>query len=410
MRNIVLNTLTRYFSDTEASTRNSSQQPASSSTPPQSPGGTLIFSVSALPPPPDVPPRSASIPSNPKASQSTRSHLNERATSDRRRKALESLLNRSRSTSGPSSTPEGTNTDDTPLAKPEYPPTSLQVTFVPSSTSSAVSISPEVATRRGTRDNLDVEEILTRVVNLHAAETLAVVAKELGISEEADERGTGPRIVYPPTSRTTEQRSPDRGSSNREATGEGAVDDGGEEDEEAGRVPHLVVPLVGQYALTVHVEAKSGRVELRSASTTAMDATEESGLATGIAGMASGDGEGGGSREARLRSATDRLNSSRFTSGENNPDAWIKSLPEVIAKIRATVSLPVRRPFTQITDIVMCTDRIGRDLDPLQSLVSADSTPAPASASRALEIRPPPLPRARSPNFPLRAPECALQG
>ncbi|GAA5897842.1 uncharacterized protein JCM6883_000839 [Sporobolomyces salmoneus] len=308
----------KYWNDTEEPSRNKPKpsNPATASSP-ASPGGTIIFSVSPSN-------ESAPTPTNSTATPSISSHLNERSTTTRRRKALESLLNRSQSRPSSSSATEpstSTTTNSTPTTT-DYPPTHLQITYLPSPASSfsAISITPDLFPSfdddTTDSDRLKLEEILNRVTKRHARETIEAVAKELGVSRNDENGEKGARMVYP--------------ASSNPRTDEMEVETPREKEEEEEEVPFVFVPLVGPHALEIHVDPKSGRVELRSASSSTTGET----AATTIA-----DGEGGGEREARCRSASDRLNSLRFSSGEGNGDAWIKSLPEVIAKIRATTIL-----------------------------------------------------------------------
>jgi len=113
----------------------------------------------------------------------------------------------------------------------------------------------------------------------------------------------------------------------------------GEFEEE--RVPYLLIPLVGNRAISVHVDQRSGRSELRVATTSSSSEIVEEASEEKI-GQGGGEGGEGTSQESRLRSASDRINSLRFGTasrgGNGEGDYWMKSLPEVIAKIKATVS------------------------------------------------------------------------
>ncbi|GAA5880549.1 hypothetical protein JCM16303_005426 [Sporobolomyces ruberrimus] len=334
----------RYWSDTEENKSNlPSNQPqpqptSSSSSSSPSPGGTLIFSVSTRTQEPSKvdPPSTTPIPSS-----SSLSHLDDRSTTSRREKALESLLNRAQSTRTSSTS---SPTPPTPASARDYPPSSLQITCIPSSLSSSSAISQSLQGE----GSLDLEKILNRVTKRHARETIEVVEKELkgGIRKEGHGDGESVKVIYPLS-------EPERGEGEKltkRTIGANGMDFDGtekeddqeeeEEEEEEEVVPYLCVPLVGPYAMTVHVDSKSGRVDLRSTtSTIASDAIGESSV---VAESETGSGEGEGSREARLRSASERINSLRFSGGqggEGNGDAWIKGLPDVIAKIRATTTL-----------------------------------------------------------------------
>jgi len=130
------------------------------------------------------------------------------------------------------------------------------------------------------------------------------------------------------------------------------------EEEEEG-VPYLLIPLVGTRAISAHIDEKSGRFELRVANTFESAVEETTKAHTEKAGEGGGEGEGA-SQESRLRSASDRINSLRFggTNRAGNAvgdgDYWMKSLPDVIAKIKATVSFVVlsRSTLSRIVLIV----------------------------------------------------------
>ena len=113
-----------------------------------------------------------------------------------------------------------------------------------------------------------------------------------------------------------------------------------EELEEEG-VPYLLIPLVGNRAISAHIDQRSGRFELRVATTSSSSEIVEEESEEKI-GQGGGEGGEGTSQESRLRSASDRINSLRFGTasrgGNGEGDYWMKSLPEVIAKIKATVS------------------------------------------------------------------------
>lgn len=115
-----------------------------------------------------------------------------------------------------------------------------------------------------------------------------------------------------------------------------------EELEEEG-VPYLLIPLVGNRAISAHIDQRSGRFELRVATTSSSEDTVEEEESEEKIGQGGGEGGEGTSQESRLRSASDRINSLRFGTasrgGNGEGDYWMNSLPEVIAKIKATVSL-----------------------------------------------------------------------
>ncbi|GAA5952945.1 hypothetical protein JCM3765_003014 [Sporobolomyces pararoseus] len=204
----------------------------------------------------------------------TINHLDTKHISNRRRKALENLLS--------------SNRRSTSIEQEEQDSldSSLQITYLPASSSiGGISIPRdfindlvEYHDKEEEEEGFDLEKVLDKLTLKHAEETISVIAKELGIDNDDED------VVY---------------------------------DEEEG---FIRLRLVGDYSISIHVDFKSGKIEFKSLQQGDISSSSSS------------------SQENRLRSASERLNSLRFSKegGETN---WLKSLPEVISKIKATTIL-----------------------------------------------------------------------
>ncbi|GAA6010337.1 hypothetical protein JCM11491_006274 [Sporobolomyces phaffii] len=357
----------KYWNDTEdpskSTNSNQLQSKPLSAAPASGTGGTLIFSLSPLSPASNELPTAPVVPPPSTRASTSRALDTARSTATRRRRALESLLakSQSRSDSASASTPSSNlpSAQSAPRpSPPEYPPVALQITYLSadphsssssssyaSSASPAFALSPiryDLSLEQHEGESIDLEAILTRVTNQHAQVTVEAIARELVAAARVNaDAPQSCEVVVPKTS--PNRRQTERSKGKRRADGmEDQVDGEGEENEASdddersgsGEVPHVFVPLVGPHAVTVHIDPKSGRFELRNASSAS---TETVASTTEANATATGDGEST-SRETRLRTASDRVNSARF-AGDAAAETWIKGLPEVIAKIRATTIL-----------------------------------------------------------------------
>ncbi|GAA6055772.1 hypothetical protein JCM3770_004794 [Rhodotorula araucariae] len=183
--------------------------------------------------------------------------------------------------------------------------------------------------------DLDVAALLDRVVRAHAAAVVHRLAEVVG---EAEPRV---QVVYAPA--PARARAGDEGKETDEDEDEDEADRAGE--------PYLRIPLLGAQALEAHVAPRTGRFELRIATSTGAGAGPD---ADADADEGEGDGEGvGGTRAARLRTAAERVNRERFAPVPAPPvaasaaaatqpqdgEGWMRGVPEVVARIRASTIL-----------------------------------------------------------------------
>ncbi|GAA5935454.1 Rgr1p [Sporobolomyces koalae] len=305
----------RYWNDTEESKPKPSanQKKPTTNTPLTGPGGTLIFSLNPIPAAPS--PVHPARPSVPDFSGST-DHVD-----DRRKKALDHLL--SSLTRNPTTTSDVSlngvdstaRVPDATIPEKEPPPTCLYISH----------LSPEGVERSEPEPKLTQDETLENMLKMvtyrYSRSTVGSIAREL---EQAGFEGI--KVM-----RTGRARGASMMQLDEDVNDQGEDEDRARDSEEE----HVFVPLVGPHAISLHIDHKSGKFEIR-ACTNSEDVAAEENTAEQL-GKGLGTGESG-NREGRLRSASERINSSRF-SGEGNGHAWLKSVPEVIAKIRATTIL-----------------------------------------------------------------------
>ncbi|GAA5881416.1 hypothetical protein JCM1840_007562 [Sporobolomyces johnsonii] len=323
---------------------------------PSGPGGTLVFSL--LPPTPSSPEAANPLPP---ASTSTSSRDR---TFTAREQALQAALAlaaspRPASSNAPNQppiangipvdalTPRSTHPSATPAPNPNPPheadyvdpslavPSQLSITWLLPPSFSALSGGEELSLN----EDLDVELLLRKVTTLHAGETVRRLAEEVRRSGEKDVRLVG------------------------DDRDEKAAEEQDGMDVDSPSVPtsprhpeplHLLVPLQGPYALTAHIVPSTGRFELRPASLpspSSVSLDSAAAAATGSVHLAATTS----TREARFRSAAERIDQQRFAvpppppPGGANPaqrastadagEAWMKGVGEIVARIRASTVL-----------------------------------------------------------------------
>ncbi|GAA6064293.1 hypothetical protein JCM10212_000727 [Sporobolomyces blumeae] len=345
-----------YWQNARDSPASSSRHTSSGSNAPLGPGGILTFSIS-----------SASS-ANSTTTTTTTTGKGTAEPSLVRRNALRDALDKvakgrsrtrrsdevqngtSRSAVQGDASRQGSDDSDDPVAPPEYPPSRISVTYSsPDSESPSPSDSASSSRLSSTRlqtpnldtdldGSLNIANLLEKVTHKHARETVERLADELrlGLGKEgwgrSNRAGLGIRVVHPtPNGKfggTSAESDGDRDGMDvdrSEATSDGQ-----------GGVPFIRIPLVGPHEVVARIDPFTGLLGL-SFAISSLDKPAEGRVSS------EGDGSNGGGngRGEKLRAATDKINASRFKgegSGEGSA-AWMKMLPEVIAKIRATTIL-----------------------------------------------------------------------
>lgn len=320
------------------------------------PGGTLVFSLQPIAP-------AAAFGDGPR-----RGGISRRRGERARRDALQAALDRAAASTSASSFGSGGGGDDLEdtLSASQPPPTridvpkTLSVTWLPSTSNSAsASIPSALASFDLTSllgSDLDVERVLRHVTALHARDAIERLSKVIlaaptpGAGDEAKkhERMQRARLVYP-SSRRRRRPGGLAGSETKKKE---------EEDSTDVIVPYLHLPLVGAHAIGAHINPVTGRFELRVAPAIAPDAGNLDGradFAEDEDGGSADEAEGGSSaRDQRLRLASERIDRERFGPAvvggpkgvkppppqqqqqQGDPDAWMKGVVEVVARIRAS--------------------------------------------------------------------------
>ncbi|GAA5890690.1 hypothetical protein JCM8208_004963 [Rhodotorula glutinis] len=312
------------------------------------PGGTLVFSVRA--------PTATAAPGPAGASASAAAPV---SVAQAREDALQAALAAASASSSASSSASTSALVDADAAPPV--PAALSVTWLPPSSlsPSSSSLDPALPTPLDLAldcdlslpTDLDLEPLLRRVTARHARETvrrLGAVVREVG--------ETGARVMF------------DDGAGEDD---DGEDEEGEEkEDERALRVPHVRIPLLPssaadlapstaaaaavppRQALAAHIDPRTGRFELRAASSSASSASGEGASATADEAGA----EGGGARAQRLRAASERIDRERFAVGlgaggpgasagagagsaGQSEEGWMRAVGDVVARIRASTIL-----------------------------------------------------------------------
>ncbi|GAA5967156.1 hypothetical protein JCM8115_000944 [Rhodotorula mucilaginosa] len=326
------------------------------------PGGTLVFSLRPIAP-------AAVIAGGGGPRRGGISRLRgERARQD----ALQAALDRAARSASASASSFGSGAgddddlEDAVSASQTLParidvPKTLSVTWLPStSNSAAASIPSALASLNLTSllgSDLDVERVLRHVTALHARDVIERLSKVIlaaptpGSGDEAKKHGRQPRsrLVYPSSRRRRRRPGGLAGSDTKNKEDE-------EEDPVDVVVPYLHLPLVGAHAIGAHIDPLTGRFDLRAAPAIAPDAANLEGrvdLADDEDGGATAEADGGSSaRDQRLRLASERIDRERFGPAvvgvpkgvkqqqqqqqQGDPDAWMKGLVEVVARIRAS--------------------------------------------------------------------------
>jgi hypothetical protein len=317
-------------------------------------------------------------------------------------------------------------------------PKTLSVTWLPStSNSAAASIPSALASLNLTSllgSDLDVERVLRHVTALHARDVIERLSKVIlaaptpGSGDEAKKHGRQPRsrLVYPSSRRRRRRPGGLAGSDTKNKEDE-------EEDPVDVVVPYLHLPLVGAHAIGAHIDPLTGRFDLRAAPAIAPDAANLEGrvdLADDEDGGATAEADGGSSaRDQRLRLASERIDRERFGPAvvgvpkgvkqqqqqqqQGDPDAWMKGLVEVVARIRASVrslllSTDAYERATLISVRMADHHRRARyaPLAPLAPALFGSSPSTPPPAPRTRQTGSQRLGRSRSRRVPL----CPLAG
>lgn len=317
-------------------------------------------------------------------------------------------------------------------------PKTLSVTWLPStSNSAAASIPSALASLNLTSllgSDLDVERVLRHVTALHARDAIERLSNVIlaapvpGSGDEAKKHERVPRrarLVYPSPRRRRRRLGGLAGSETKNKEDE-------EEDPVDVVVPYLHLPLVGAHAIGAHIDPVTGQFELRGAPDIAPDAENLDGrvdLAEDEDGGSVAEAEGGSSaRDQRLRLASERIDRERFGPAvmgvpkgvkqqqqqqQGDPDAWMKGLVEVVARIRASVrslllSADAYERATLISVRMADHHRRARyaPLAPLAPALFASSPSTPPPAPRTRQTGSQRLCRSR----PRRVPLCPLAG
>ncbi|GAA5987817.1 hypothetical protein JCM10908_007227 [Rhodotorula pacifica] len=364
---------------TSGGAQSSSTAAAAGGGPPQGrrpgPGGTIVFSLrpvvgAAQPVGPAPSTSTATMSGSRTVTTASPRARREKARQDALQAALDQAAAAAATTSADTGESEASPTSAAPAPSPSSSPSldvrkSLCVTWLPSSSSSTApssvangSSSPpsSVPAALASLDltpllgsDLDVARVLKYVTALHARDAIerlaGVVLAAAGDANKQPQQVPAERakLVYPPLSSS----APSSSSARQQQRG-GASNARRDSEDGAVAVPYLHLPLVGAHAIGAHIDPTTGRFELRAAPAVApeIDMTEPG--EGGVDGTMDG---GSSARDQRLRLASERIDRERFAPAisaaskagkqlqQGDPDAWMKGVVEVVARIRASTIL-----------------------------------------------------------------------
>ncbi|GAA5876087.1 hypothetical protein JCM3774_004500 [Rhodotorula dairenensis] len=361
------------------------------------PGGTIVFSLRPVTQTTTTSTATAIITSASTATQDR----NAGATPLRRRRgdrarldALQAALDQAAhvSVSPPdgngADNPEGTNRGPPRSTTATDVPKSLSVTWLPALTTSAPSPTSSIPAALAALDltsllgsDLDVERVVRHVTALHARDAVerlatVVLAAPTPTTHSTNAQLPRAQLVYPHTTPASSGGRRGRPGVASSGGSKGKKNEKGEKEEEedgSGKevvaVPYLYLPLAGAHAIGAHLDPVMGRFELRVAPAVvapesatlgvpgAEDDHADEQLVDGVDGEVGVEG-GSTARDQRLRLASDRIDRERFGPAllpfgpkgpaprqqsrdqlQGDPDAWIKGVVEVVARIRASTIL-----------------------------------------------------------------------
>ncbi|GAA5924067.1 hypothetical protein JCM3775_005586 [Rhodotorula graminis] len=361
------------------------------------PGGTLVFSVRA--------PAATASPGPPGPSASAAAPV---SVAQAREDALQAALAAASSSSASSTSTSALADVESASSPAASVPAALSVTWLPppsllpSSPSLDPALPPSLALDLDLSlpADLDIEPLLRRVTARHARETV----RRLGeVVREAGE--TGARVVFA-----------DGGSEDDDDEEEQGEE---QDDERALRVPHVRIPLLPsaaataaaqpRQALAAHIDPRTGRFELRAASSPSSLSTSSSSAGAGASATADEAGaEGGGARAQRLRAASERIDRERFAAlpgpagpgaaaaagqGERERDeGWMRTVGDVVARIRASTILDDLDTLLSLLALPLAGPTTRRLPLPARELAKLGPNPALQSGRSALLFVPLVLP------------------